>query len=93
MAELLNISYPNGNELIAVSKNTKYYPQNTANQWHIDYNSSACGLDNAINKVTQKNRQNEIETPAVVVRNASKYYTKGVPVLQNLNMTVQRGAM
>ncbi len=92
MTELRNISYSNGNELTAaVSEKCQHYSNNKINQWHIQYNSSSCGLDNAKNKNTQKSKENEV--PAVVVRNASMYYKKGVPVLQNLNMTVKRGDM
>ncbi len=97
MADLRRISYLNGNEFIADATENSKHP-------HCD-GGGRSKLQEGFKKLsyelasvsTQKNGTTEIyiknEVPAVVVRNASKSYKKGVPVLQNLSMTVQQGAM
>ncbi len=96
MAELRRISYRNGNGTAAEGGNA-HHPHHTngsGSERQKGYKASSYELESVHtdrNGGGGKNGQNEV--PAVVVRNASKHYTKGVPVLQNLSMTVQRGAM
>lgn len=96
MAELRRISYRNGNGAATEGSEAHHppYTNGSGSQRHKGYKTSSYELESVHtdrNGGGGKNVQSEV--PAVVVRNASKHYTKGVPVLQNLNMTVQRGAM
>lgn len=96
MAELRSISYSNGNGAHAPSATRT---GNGDSLRHKGYRKSSYELESVHTSNENggakngKNCVGDDKVPAVVVRNASKHYKKGVPVLQNLNMTVQRGAM
>lgn len=100
MAELRRISYRNGNGTASSESGggNTYSPHHTngsGSERQKGYKSSSYELESVHSHKNshggEKNGKNGV--PAVVVRNASKHYKKGVPVLQNLNMTVQRGSM
>lgn len=88
MAELRRVSNLNGN---GSTGNTHSQRNGEGDQRQKGYDNSSYELESV--QTERNGRVDKNGVPAVVVRGVSKYYTKGVPVLQNLNMTVQRGAM
>ncbi|CAL8072602.1 unnamed protein product [Orchesella dallaii] len=95
MAELRRISFPNGSHSVEARNGEEegynYHHQPKSYQVN-SYKKSSYELE-VMKKNGEKKHANDNGAPAVVIRNASKHFTKGVPVLDNFNMTVQRGAI
>ncbi|ODN00403.1 ABC transporter G family member 23 [Orchesella cincta] len=93
MAELRRISFPNGSHSVEPSNgNGDYHYNNPPKSYTNSYKKSSYELS-TMKTNGEKKHATDNGAPAVVVRNASKHFKKGVPVLENFNMTVPKGSI